>query len=163
VLECQDAAHGASGLICSDGGITCSGDLAKAFAAGADFVMCGGIFAGHDECGGEKIYSRESYTHGSPKELLPCVRPTSMKFYGMSSHDAMEKYYGGKANYRASEGKVVEVPYKGPVNVTIDEMHGGIRSACTYLGARRLKDMPKCATFVKVNRILNESLSQYNV
>lgn len=141
ILECQDAAHGADGLICGDGGITVPGDLSKAFAAGSDFVMCGGIFAGHDECNGEIVSS----TTGSPV----------MRFYGMSSHEAMDKYYGGKANYRASEGKVVEVPYKGSVINTIDEMLGGLRSACTYVGARRLKDLPKCATFVKVNRQLN--------
>lgn len=149
ILECQDAAHGADGLICGDGGIAVPGDLSKAFAAGSDFVMCGGIFAGHDECGGGVTSSEDG--------------PSTMKFYGMSSHEAMDKHYGGKANYRASEGKVVEVPYKGPVEGTIEEMLGGLRSACTYLGARRLKDLPKCATFVKTNRQLNESLSKYNV
>lgn len=143
ILECQDAAHGAGGLICGDGGIAVPGDAAKAFAAGADFIMCGGIFAGHDECGGENIYA-------SSGGLI-----THKKFYGMSSKDAMDKHYGGKANHRAAEGKVVEVPYKGPVLETINELYGGIRSACTYIGARRLKDMPKCATFVKVNRQLN--------
>ena len=141
ILECQDAAHGADGLICGDGGIVVPGDLSKAFAAGSDFVMCGGIFAGHDECGGGVTGSEDG--------------PSTMRFYGMSSHEAMDKHYGGKANYRASEGKVVEVPYKGPVDSTIEEMLGGLRSCCTYLGARRLKDLPKCATFVKVNRQLN--------
>ena len=92
----------------------------------------------------------------NPKDL-------KMRFYGMSSHEAMDKHYGGKANYKASEGKIVEVPYKGSVVVTIEEILGGIRSACTYLGARRLKALPKCATFVKVNRILNNSLSPYDI
>lgn len=150
ILECQDAAHGADGLICGDGGIVVPGDLSKAFAAGSDFVMCGGIFAGHDECGGELIRTSDD-------------SPVKMRYYGMSSHEAMDKHYGGKANYRASEGKVVEVPYKGPVANTIEEMLGGVRSACTYIGARRLKDMPKCATFVRVNRQLNDSLSGYNI
>jgi GMP reductase len=161
ILECQDAAHGADGLICGDGGIAVPGDLSKAFAAGSDFVMCGGIFAGHDECGGEKIYSTDNYSKDSPGE--PFGKPIMMRFYGMSSHEAMDKHYGGKANYRASEGKVVEVPYKGSVTDTIEEMLGGLRSACTYVGARRLKDMPKCATFVRVNRQLNDSLTRYNV
>lgn len=144
ILECQDAAHGADGLICGDGGIVVPGDLSKAFAAGSDFVMCGGIFAGHDECGGTVVDGK-------------------VRFYGMSSHEAMDKHYGGKANYRASEGKVVEIPYKGPIDNTIEEMLGGLRSACTYVGARRLKDLPKCATFVRVNRILNNSLSKFDV
>lgn len=143
ILECQDAAHGADGLICGDGGIAVPGDLSKAFAAGSDFVMCGGIFSGHDEGGN--------------------VENGKVRFHGMSSQEAMDQHYGGKADYRASEGKVVEVPYKGSVTNTIEEMLGGLRSACTYIGARRLKDVPKCATFVKVNRILNDSLSQYNV
>lgn len=150
ILECQDAAHGANGLICGDGGIVVPGDFAKAFAAGSDFVMAGGIFAGHTECGGEII--------------LDCWdEPITMRFYGMSSHEAMDKHYGGKVNYRASEGKVVNVPYKGPVSNTIEEILGGLRSCCTYIGACRLKDLPKCATFVKVSRQLNESLSQFNV
>lgn len=212
ILECQDAAHGADGLICGDGGIVMPGDLSKAFAAGSDFVMCGGIFAGHSECEGEIIGDldhtvfttktesimdwasipqvRAIHTHNTTKEQVvtlhdsdfnhrpgrligdPPMYPTSfyknpkdlkMRFYGMSSHEAMDKHYGGKANYKASEGKIVEVPYKGSVVVTIEEILGGIRSACTYLGARRLKALPKCATFVKVNRILNNSLSPYDI
>ncbi len=213
IMECQDAAHGADGLICGDGGITTPGDFSKAFAAGSDFAMSGGMFAGHTECGGEivglvrrlkdlqwdasldsklmtyvEIYGNEggqyvvnvgklrdfirAFSHDSnmkvPEEFKFAVEEiipddAKMRFYGMSSHEAMDKHYGGKANYRASEGKVVEVPYKGTVTATVEEILGGIRSACTYIGARRLKDMPKCATFVRVNRVLNESLSQYNV
>lgn len=143
-IECADAAHGVGGMICSDGGITCPGDIAKAFGAGADFVMAGGLFAGHEECGGELIGDK-------------------MRFYGMSSKVAMDKHYGGKAEYRASEGKVVEVPFKGSVDSTAKEILGGLRSACTYVGANKLKDLPKCTTFLRVNRTLNESLSQYNV
>lgn len=145
ILECQDAAHQVDGHVCGDGGITSPGDFCKAFAAGSDFVMAGGIFAGHDECAGE-------------------IDDTGkMRFYGMSSSAAMDKHYGGKASYRASEGKVVEIPFKGNVKHTAEEILGGIRSACTYIGARRLKDMAKCATFVRVNRILNNSLSEWNV
>jgi GMP reductase len=162
-IETAEAAHGAGGHICSDGGIQVPGDIAKAYGAGADFVMIGGMFAGHRESGGEEIYSPNSYTKDSPKELIPNVYPMSKRFYGMSSHEAMDKHYGGKANYRASEGKVVEVPYRGSVSDTIEEMLGGLRSACTYTGSKRLKDLAKCATFIKVNRILNNSLSQYDV
>lgn len=144
IMECADAAHGANGLICGDGGITEPGDIAKAFAAGADFVMCGGLFAGHEECGGEVVYETIGQT------------PIAMKFYGMSSQEAMDKHYGGKADYRASEGKAVEVPFKGSVTNTVEEILGGVRSACTYVGASTLKQLPKCATFCKVNRILND-------
>lgn len=143
VIECADAAHGLGGLVCADGGCKVPGDVAKAFAAGADFVMLGGMLAGHDECGGE-ITSEM----GDPDTA-------KMRFYGMSSTTAMEKHSGGVADYRASEGKEVWVPYKGPVNNTIKEILGGLRSACTYTGARRLKDLSKCTTFVQVNRQLN--------
>jgi GMP reductase len=136
IMECQDAAHGAGGHICGDGGITNGGDLVKAFAGGADFVMCGGLFSGYDECNGERIGDK-------------------MKFHGMSSKEAMDKHYGGKAEYRAAEGKEVLVPYKGEVKYLIEDLLGGLRSACTYCGASKLKDLPKCATFVKVNRTHN--------
>ena len=141
VIECADAAHGLGGLICADGGIKVPGDFGKAFGAGADFTMCGGIFAGHDECGGE-IINHDSYN------------PT-MKFYGMSSDTAMEKYSGGVASYRASEGKTVEVPYQGPISKTVLEILGGLRSTCTYVGARKLKELSKRTTFIRVNRQLN--------
>lgn len=209
ILECADAAHGAGGLICGDGGITCPGDVAKAVAAGADFVMCGNLFAGHYECNGELInrefkdsVTREFFaaaerweqdrrnvfqkislpdgrdwvlTFDSTGEVvdgwhnnlpLCCytnIEKIKMRFYGMSSTNAMNKHYGGKANYRASEGKVVEIPFKGYVKDTVEEILGGIRSACTYTGARRLKDLPKVATFVKTNRQLNSSLDMYNL
>ena len=97
IIECADAAHGLSGQIISDGGCTCAGDVAKAFGAGADFVMLGGMLAGHDEGGGE-ILERDG------QKL--------MQFYGMSSSTAMEKYSGGVAEYRASEGKTVTGPYR---------------------------------------------------
>jgi len=154
IMECADAAHGAGGQICGDGGITCPGDIVKVFAGGADFVMSGGLFAGHTECDGQLVYD--------PLATDP-NQPVAMRFYGMSSEEAMEKHYGGKADYRAGEGKVVEVPYKGLVEHTVEEILGGLRSACTYTGARHLKHLPKVATFVRVNRILNSSLSKYDI
>ena len=141
IIETMDAAHGLGGLVCADGGCKVPGDVAKAFAAGADFVMLGGMLAGHDECDGQ-IFSENG---DFPK----------MSYYGMSSQTAMEKHSGGIADYRASEGKEVFVDYKGPVLNTIREILGGLRSACTYTGARQLKDLSKCTTFVKVNRQLN--------
>jgi len=139
-IECADAAHGLGGHIITDGGCVVAGDISKSFGAGADFVMLGGMFAGHDECEGEKEGDR-------------------MKFYGMSSEDAQIRHYGKKVNYRASEGKTVYVDYKGSVKNTVEEILGGLRSSCTYAGAKTLKDLPKCTTFVRVNRQLNEVYS----
>ncbi len=141
VIECADAAHGLSGLICADGGCSTPGDVAKAFGGGADFVMLGGMFAGHDESGGERV-ERDGATY--------------QRFYGMSSKAAMERYAGGVAEYRAAEGKEVLVPYRGPVANTAQEILGGVRSACTYVGARRLKELSKRTTFVRVTQQLNE-------
>ena len=140
IIECADAAHGLSGHVMSDGGCTVPGDIAKAFGAGADFVMLGGMLAGHKECEGE-------------------IENDTMTFYGMSSEDAQIKYYGEKESYKASEGKTVTIPYRGNVQDTMDEILGGLRSACTYAGAKNLKALPKCTTFVKVNRQLNEVYS----
>ena len=145
-IECADAAHGLGGHIITDGGCTVAGDLSKSFGAGADFVMLGGMLAGHDECLGDT----EDLEEG----------PSVMKFYGMSSEEAQKEYYGDKKDYRASEGKVVYVRYKGPVKKTIEEILGGLRSACTYAGAKSLKDLPKCTTFVRVNRQLNNIYGQ---
>jgi GMP reductase len=139
-IECADAAHGLGGHIITDGGCQVPGDIAKSFGAGADFVMLGGMFAGHDECEGT-------------------VENGKMSFYGMSSEDAQLKHYGKKASHRASEGKKVYIDYKGSVGTTVEEILGGLRSACTYAGAKTLKDLPKCTTFVKVNRQLNEVFS----
>ena len=146
VLECADAAHGLGGHVISDGGCAVPGDVAKAFGAGADFVMMGGMFAGHDESGGELVVRED----GSKFK----------KFYGMSSATAMKKYAGGVANYRASEGKAVEVPYKGPVEATINEILGGVRSTCTYVGASRLKELPKRTTFIRCTQQLNPVFNQ---
>jgi len=141
IIECADAAHGLGGLICGDGGCTVPGDVAKAFGGGADFVMLGGMFAAHDESGGE---------------LVEQDGRTFRRFYGMSSAEAMEKYAGGVARYRASEGKSVLLEARGPVDDTVQEILGGLRSACTYVGARKLKDLSKCTTFVCVGQQLNE-------
>jgi GMP reductase len=140
-IECADAAHGLGGHICTDGGITVPGDLAKAFGGGADFIMMGGMFAGHAESAGDLV-ERDGQQFKS--------------FYGMSSKAAMDKYAGGVAKYRASEGKEVLVPYRGPVSESLQEILGGVRSACTYVGARRLKELSKRTTFVRVSQQLNE-------
>uniref|UniRef100_A0A3B4TTF0 GMP reductase n=1 Tax=Seriola dumerili TaxID=41447 RepID=A0A3B4TTF0_SERDU len=140
VIECADAAHGLGGHIISDGGCTCPGDVSKAFGAGADFVMLGGMLAGHSESGGEIIEK-----NGKKYKL----------FYGMSSDTAMKKHAGGVAEYRASEGKTVEVPYKGPVDVTIRDVLGGVRSTCTYVGAAKLKELSRRTTFIRVTQQLN--------
>ncbi len=136
IIECADAAHGLSGHIISDGGCTCPGDVAKALGAGADFVMLGGMLAGHDEGGGEILQEQDGHRR--------------VRFYGMSSKTAMEKYSGGVADYRTSEGKSVIVPYRGPVEETIKDILGGLRSACTYVGASQLKELSKRTTFVRV-------------
>lgn len=135
VIECADAAHGLGGRIISDGGCACAGDVAKAFGGGADFVMLGGMFAGHDESGGE---------------LVQRGGQTFKLFYGMSSATAMEKHAGGVAEYRSSEGKTVEVPYRGPLSETVKDILGGLRSACTYVGAGALKELTKRTTFIRV-------------
>lgn len=144
IIECADAAHGLGGHIMADGGCVCSGDIAKAFGAGADFVMLGGMLAGHDESDGDFVWE-------NGKQYK--------EFYGMSSDTAMDKYHGGVATHRASEGKTVRVPYRGPVQNTLTEILGGLRSACTYVGARKLKALPKCCTFIRVNRQLNTIFS----
>lgn len=145
IIECADAAHGLKGLVCGDGGLTVPGDVAKAYGGGADFVMMGGMLAGHDECEGEIRYEERD------GEKVP----VAMVFYGMSSDTAMKKYSGGVAKYRASEGKTVEVPYRGPVEGTMQEIMGGVRSAMTYIGAVRLKEMSKRTTFIMVGAQLN--------
>lgn len=135
IIECADAAHGLGGHIISDGGCKIPGDVAKAFGGGADFVMLGGMFAGHDESGGEIVEE-----HGKKFRL----------FYGMSSQTAMDKHAGGVAEYRASEGKTVKVAYKGPVSETVKDILGGVRSTCTYVGASQLRELSKRTTFIRV-------------
>lgn len=143
VIECADAAHGLGGLIMADGGCTVPGDIAKAFGAGADFVMLGGMFAGHNESGGKNVLAEDGVTI------------THKEFYGMSSDTAMKKYCGGVAKYRSSEGKTVRVKYRGPVEDTVLDMLGGLRSACTYIGALKLKEVSKRTTFIRVTQQLN--------
>lgn len=143
IIECADAAHGLKGLICGDGGCTVPGDVVKAFAGGADFVMMGGMFSGYDECEAEVITDE-----ATGKKFL--------KTYGMSSQDAMAKHAGGVAEYRASEGKTVLVPHKGPVSQAVQDIQGGLRSACTYVGANTIKELPRRTTFIRVTQQLNE-------
>ena len=138
VIDCADAAHGLGGHIIADGGCTCPGDVAKAFGAGADFVMLGGMLAGHDEGGG-----------------MVNVKAGTVQFYGMSSDTAMNKHSGGVADYRSSEGRTVEVKYKGPVTDTVKDILGGLRSTCTYVGAPTLKQLSKCTTFVRCTQQFN--------
>ncbi|MFZ1528986.1 MAG: GMP reductase [Ferruginibacter sp.] len=142
IIECADAAHGLGGLIISDGGCKVPGDVSKAFGGGADFVMLGGMLAGHSESGGETIE-----TENGEKFKL---------FYGMSSDTAMNKYSGGVADYRASEGKTVKMRYKGSVHHTIQDLLGGLRSTCTYVGAQHLKELSKRTTFIRVEEQHNE-------
>ena len=136
VMECADAAHGLGAHIIADGGCNTSGDIVKAFAAGADFVMIGGMLAGHDECDG-------------------VIENGKMKFYGMASESAMSRHNVPHREYRGVEGKTVYVDHKGPVNHTLLDILSGIRSACTYVGAEKLKTLSKCATFIRVNNTHN--------
>merc|ERR1719343_1363287 len=145
VMECADAAHGLGGHIVSDGGCTCPGDVCKAFGGGADFVMLGGMLAGHDECAGELIEQNGEHFK---------------VFYGMSSDTAMKKHSGGVAEYRSSEGKTVKVPYRGPMGETVRDILGGIRSACTYVGASELRELSKRTTFIRVTQQLNPVFSE---
>ena len=141
VIECADAAHGLGGHIVADGGCTYPGDVAKAFAAGADFVMLGGMLAGHEESGGETV-----------------MRDGKMMkaFYGMSSKKANDTYAGGMNDYKASEGREVLVPFRGPVGDTVQEILGGVRSTCTYVGASKLKHLSKRTTFIRCNNTHNK-------
>jgi len=140
IIECADAAHGLGGFIIGDGGITCPGDMSKAFGGGADFVMMGGQFAGHDENPGKVIEE-----NGKKMKL----------FYGMSSEHAMNKHYGQMAKYRSSEGREIKIPYKGPLENTILDYLGGVRSTCTYINAKCIKHIPKCTTFILASQQLN--------
>ena len=145
IIECADAAHGLGGQIVSDGGCKVPGDIAKAFGGGADFVMLGGMLAGHTESGGKTVeIEGEKYK----------------QFYGMSSETAMNKHVGGVANYRASEGKTVEIPYRGTVENTVQDILGSLRSTCTYVGAKRLKELTKRTTFIRVQEQHNEVFSK---
>lgn len=140
VIECADAAHGIGAHICADGGCQVPGDVAKAFGGGGDFVMIGSMLSAHKE---------------SEQEIITKEGIQYIQYYGSSSREAMVKHVGGVADYRASEGKCVEVPYKGPVENTLQDILGGLRSACTYVGAKKLKELPKRTTFIRVTQQLN--------
>ena len=153
IIECSDAAHGISnintgvGLIISDGGAVHPSCIAKAFCGGADFVMLGSLFAGYDQSGGE-VFEKNGKAY--------------KKFYGMASSTAMHKYYGGISDYRSSEGRTLEIPYKGDINNFILELFGSLRSTATYIGARKLKEFPRRCTFIMVNKQANDSLEKYD-
>uniref|UniRef100_A0A670KCK1 GMP reductase n=1 Tax=Podarcis muralis TaxID=64176 RepID=A0A670KCK1_PODMU len=140
VMECADAAHGLNGHIISDGGCSCPGDVAKAFGAGADFVMLGGMLAGHTESGGELI--------GEGRQAVQALLRHELR----GSHEEVRR---GVAEYRASEGKVVQVPFKGDVEHTLRDIMGGIRSTCTYVGAAKLKELSRRTTFIRVTQQAN--------
>jgi GMP reductase len=142
ISECSDAAHGLGGHVIADGGCKYPGDVSKAFGAGADYVMLGGIFAGHKESGGELVTDKNGIQYKD--------------FYGMSSRKAQETYYGDLAEHRAPEGKKVRLKYKGEIDSTVQSILGGIRSACSYVGAKSIKDLPKSTTFIRVTQTTNE-------
>ena len=129
VMECADAAHGLGGHIIADGGCSSAGDVVKAFGAGADFVMLGGMMAGTDQSGFD-------------------VKDNMVEFYGSSTTTAQEET-GGVQEHRTSEGRIVKLPYKGPVSNVVTDILGGLRSGCTYVGANKLKNLSKCTTFVQ--------------
>ena len=152
VIECADAAHGLGGHIIADGGCTCPGDVAKAFAAGADFVMLGGMLAGHDEGGGEvitKSYLSNELSEQTGEQYVETKE--FVQFYGMSSKSANDKHFGGLKEYRTSEGRDVLVPHRGYIDATVQDILGGIRSTCTYVGASNIKHISKCTTFIRCN------------
>lgn len=165
VMDCADAAHGLGGHVIADGGCTCAGDVAKAFAAGADFVMLGGMFAGHDEGGGDIIskYYRSGEVEKIGSHWQDIVEEKKfIEFYGMSSQAANNKHFGGLKKYRSSEGREVLVPYRGTIEETVLDLLGGLRSTCTYAGAKKLKWLSKCTTFVKTNQQYNAVFSQHD-
>ena len=162
VMECADAAHGLGGHIIADGGCTCPGDVAKAFAGGADFVMLGGMLAGHDEGGGEVITKHYQTNEiiredvgDQTKETRRVEEKQFVQFYGMSSDAANKKHFGGLKDYRSSEGREVLVPYRGDVAATVQDLLGGLRSTCTYAGAIRLKHLMRCTTFIRCTQQFN--------
>jgi len=165
IMECADAAHSLGGHICGDGGCKTPADVCKAFGANSDFVMLGGMFAGTDCCEGEWDYEykcvNKNATWWQPKDpgYTTDRRKVSLKFYGMSSKEAMNKHSGGVAGYRTSEGKCVTLPYKGTTEDIIKDILGGLRSCCTYVGARALKDLPKNTIFIRVNNTHNKVFS----
>jgi len=165
ILECADAANGVDGHIMADGGCVHPGDIAKALGGGAHMVMIGGMLAGHTQGGGNvvtKHFSTGEATHLDNGNFMPHYEERKfVEFYGMSSDRAREVHGKRKDGYRGNEGRCVMLPYRGDVRNTVENIIGGVRSACTYIGARRMKDMPKCATFVQVNNVINRVYEQY--
>jgi len=166
VMECMDAAHGLGGHIIADGGCSSAGDVVKAFGAGADFVMLGGMLAGCDEGGGEiitKSYFTNERNPSGGAQATQSEEKSYVKFYGSSTTEA-QKETGGVQDHRTSEGRIVQIPYKGKVRNVVNDVLGGLRSGCTYVGARTLKQLSKCTTFVQVsNSTYNQSLERYTV
>lgn len=169
VIECADAAHGLNGLIISDGGCQVTGDVCKAFAAGADFVMLGGMLAGHEE-NAKICITCEGTGSISTLDLVHSIKCTycdglgkNYDFYGSSSERSNNETAGGLKNYRASEGWEIKLPNRGSIENTLQDIEGGLRSACAYVGAKNLKSLSKCATFVQVNRQANISLLDYRI
>ena len=176
IIECADAAHGLGGHICADGGCTSPGDIAKAFGGGADFVMLGSMLAATDECEGEFIEEDTIFSGDAWNDARNCMTAEQldfldqiitnkkfMKFYGMSSKTAQKKHGGEIKNYRASEGRTALIPYKGPVEDVIQEILGGLRSTSTYAGARKLKELSKRTTFIRVNNQLNTTFEKNTI
>lgn len=175
ILDCADVAHSVGGMICADGGIVEVGDICKAFALNADFIMSGGMFAGTNEAEGEiiqKCYKTNEYDIEADYDLMTdfvTEIPGKPKFewkkfklyYGMSSKLANNKFAGGMSNYKASEGREVLIPYTGSLDDILQDIKGGIASACTYIGAANVKDMSKCATLIKVNHTINKVFEKY--
>jgi GMP reductase len=168
IMECADAAHGLKGHICGDGGCKVVGDICKGFGGGSDFLMLGSMFAGADECEGEWEYEYRGAIINNDNTVL-CEwwqpndpgfqtekRKKAFKYYGMSSKNAMDKHHNGVADYRTAEGKCVTVPYKGKASEIIQDIYGGLRSACTYIGANNIKDFGKKTTFIQVNNTHNK-------
>ena len=156
IIECADAAHGLGAQIVADGGCRTPGDVAKAFAAGADFVMLGGMFAGHDEgIEGRLVDEKMNFLTGEKQKVVT--------FYGMSSDTAMDRYNDGMSWYRSSEGRTVQIPYRGTVTDTVRDILGGLRSTCTYIGATKLKDVPKCTSFIRVNKQYNDVFEKHDL
>jgi GMP reductase len=139
ILDCHRE-YMCNSLLVSDGGCSNSSDICKAFGAGADFVMLGGMLGGHDECEGEIVEINEK------KKML---------IYGMSSETAQNLHNGGMEKYRTSEGRTLYIDYKGSVKDTLNDILGGLRSYGTYIGCDDIKNFEYCTQFIIVNRQLN--------
>lgn len=161
-IENSYVAHGLQngnkklGLIVSDGGHKTVGDVCKALCSGADFVMLGGYFAGSENCDGEWQYEYQTslgfWQPIDPENNNP-KRKTKFTYYGMSTHHAQDLYEDHIKNYRASEGTKITTNYKGSLDKVIQELLGGIRSCCCYIGSDCIKNMSKCGQFCRVSQI----------